>query len=144
MSNEIFQAAKMASSRTRAQNTGPRAQNNGPWVSSGFIDDDSVECRLATQTVTTSTSYWQVLSEVKLRRIFDVCKRRANSSFACICKKKEWFHTWGHVGDSLTDCVKKQHDLGLAASAAGLSCIFTLAVREPPVLASCIEIYYLF
>ena len=27
-----LQTAKMASSRTRAQNNGPRAQNNGPWV----------------------------------------------------------------------------------------------------------------
>ena len=33
-------------------------------------------------------------------------------------------------------------DLGLSASAAGLCYIFTLAVRQPPVLASCIEIYY--
>ena len=27
-----LQAAKMASSRTSAQNNGPRAQKNGPWV----------------------------------------------------------------------------------------------------------------
>ena len=33
-------------------------------------------------------------------------------------------------------------DLGLSASVAGSCCIFTLAVRQPPVLASCIEIYY--
>ena len=33
-------------------------------------------------------------------------------------------------------------DLGLSASAAGSCCIFTLAVRQPPVLASYIEIYY--
>ena len=33
-------------------------------------------------------------------------------------------------------------DLGLSASAAGSCYIFTLAVRQPPVLASCIEIYY--
>ena len=32
--------------------------------------------------------------------------------------------------------------LGLAASVAGSYCIFTLAVREPPALASCIQIYY--
>ena len=29
-----LQAAKIASSRTSAQNNGPRVQNNGPWVSS--------------------------------------------------------------------------------------------------------------
>ena len=29
-----LQAAKMASFRTSAQNNSPRAQNNGPWVSS--------------------------------------------------------------------------------------------------------------
>ena len=34
-------------------------------------------------------------------------------------------------------------DLGLSAAAAGSCCIFTLAVRQPPVLASCIEIYYI-
>ena len=28
-----FQTAKMASSRTSAQNNGPREQKNGPWVS---------------------------------------------------------------------------------------------------------------
>ena len=33
-------------------------------------------------------------------------------------------------------------NLGLSASAAGSCCIFTLAVRQTPVLASCIEIYY--
>ena len=27
-----LQTAKMASSRTSAQNNGPRAQKNGPWV----------------------------------------------------------------------------------------------------------------
>ena len=52
----------------------------------GFIN--AVHRRLATQTVTMLTSCWQVLSEVELRRIFDVCKRWANSSFACICKEK--------------------------------------------------------
>ena len=31
-------------------------------------------------------------------------------------------------------------DLGLSASAASSCCIFTLTVRQPPVLASCIEI----
>ena len=33
-------------------------------------------------------SCWQVLSEVELRRIFDVYKRWANSGFECICKEK--------------------------------------------------------
>ena len=52
----------------------------------GFID--AVKHRLATQTVIMLTSRWQVLSGVELRRIFDVCKRWANSSFGCICKEK--------------------------------------------------------
>ena len=52
----------------------------------GFID--GVQHRLATQTVTMLTSCWQVLSDVELRRIFDICKRWANSNFACICKEK--------------------------------------------------------
>ena len=33
-------------------------------------------------------------------------------------------------------------DLSLSGSAAGSCCIFALAVRQPPVLASGIEIYY--
>ena len=33
-------------------------------------------------------SCWQVLSEVELRRIFDVYKRCVNSGFACICNEK--------------------------------------------------------
>ena len=32
--------------------------------------------------------------------------------------------------------------LGLLASAADSCCIFTLAVRQPPVFSSCLEIYY--
>ena len=42
----------------------------------------------ATKPVTMITWRWQTLSEVELRRIFDVCKRWTNSSFACICKEK--------------------------------------------------------
>ena len=52
----------------------------------GFVY--AVQRRLVTKMVTISTSCWQALSEVELRRIFDVCKRWANSSFACICKEK--------------------------------------------------------
>ena len=52
----------------------------------GFID--VAQRRLETQPVTMLMSRWQVLSEVELRRIFDICKRWANSSFACICKEK--------------------------------------------------------
>ena len=58
----------------------------------GFID--AVQRRLATQMVTMLTSCWQVLSKVELRRIFDVCKWWANSSFACIsaftCSKEKY------------------------------------------------------
>ena len=52
----------------------------------GFID--AVQRRLETQMFTMLTSCWQVLSEVELRRIFDVCKRWASPSFTCICKEK--------------------------------------------------------
>ena len=66
----------------------------------------AVQRRLAMLTVTMLlSSCWQLSSEVELRRIFDVCKRWANSG--------------------LHEFVKKN----------------TLAVRQPPVLASCIEIY---
>ena len=52
----------------------------------GFID--AVQRRPATQAITMFTSCWQVLSEIELRRISNVCKRWANSSFAWICKEK--------------------------------------------------------
>ena len=52
----------------------------------GFID--AVQRHLATQIVIMLTSCWQMLSEFELRRIFDVFKRWANSSFVCICKEK--------------------------------------------------------
>ena len=52
----------------------------------GFIY--TVQRRLATKTVTMLRSCWQMLSEVELRPIFDVCKWWANLSFACICKEK--------------------------------------------------------
>ena len=54
----------------------------------GFID--AVQLRLATQTVTMLKSCWQVLSEVELRRIFNVCKRWANSSLHVFVKKKKY------------------------------------------------------
>ena len=78
----------------------------------------AVQRRLATLTVTMLiSSCWQLSSEVKLRRIFDVCKRWANSGFACICKEKS----------------------GLIREA-------TRAIRSllvwNAVLTSCIEIYY--
>ena len=41
----------------------------------GLCDfNGAVQRRLATQTVIMLTSYWQPLSEIELRRIFDVCK----------------------------------------------------------------------
>ena len=53
-----------------------------------FNGNGDVQSRLATQTVTMLTPGWQVLSEVELRRIFDVwrprCKRWVNSGFECI------------------------------------------------------------
>ena len=49
----------------------------------------AVQRSLATQTVTMLMLCWQVLSDVELRRIFDVCNKRwANSRFASICEEK--------------------------------------------------------
>ena len=49
----------------------------------------AVQRRLTTLTVTMLiSSCWQLLSEVELRRIFDVRKRWADSGFACVCKEK--------------------------------------------------------
>ena len=56
----------------------------------GFID--AVQRRLATQTVTMLTSCWQVLSQVELERIFDVCKLWAKPSFAYICKEIVYYN----------------------------------------------------
>ena len=48
----------------------------------------AVQRRLATLTVTMLiSSCWQLLSEVELRRIFDDCKRRANSGSREFVKK---------------------------------------------------------
>ena len=84
----------------------------------------AVQRRLATLTVTMLiSSCWQLSSEVELRRIFDVCKRWANSGSHEFVKK---------------NMVRYMKPHGRFAH-----CIFILAVRQPPVLASCIEIYYL-
>ena len=126
----------------------PRAQNNGPSMSSvwhrysvkcskhglrAFIG--AVQRRIAKQTVTMLTSCWQVLSEVELRRIFDVCKRWPNSNFACICKKNMLRCMRPHGRFAYWSCKKSAFtlNLGLAASAAGSYFFtgFTLVVREP-------------
>ena len=83
----------MAYSRTSAQKNGPRAQsvfrnsvkrfNHGPRAFNG-----GVRHRLAMQTFTMLTSFWEMVSDVELRRIFDVRKRWANSGFAWICREK--------------------------------------------------------
>ena len=105
------------------------------------LHSGAVKRRLATQTVTMlKSSCWQLLSEVELRRIFDVCKRWVNSDFACLCKLI-WFDIWGHTGDSLTARMKMQHLRSASGWTAGYAA-FPLAVRPPPVLASCIKIYY--
>ena len=81
------------------------------------------------------TSCWQVLSEVVLRRIFDVYERWANSGFACFCKEK-----YGQIYEA-TRAIRSllvwkfstyTLDLGLSSSNARSCCIFTLAVRETP------------
>ena len=79
----------------------------------GTLFNGAVQRRRATQTITMLTSRRQLLSEVELQRICDICKRWANSEFACIYKKK-----YGSIHEA------------------------TLAVRELPVLASCIGKYY--
>ena len=105
----------------------------------------AVQRRLVTLTVAILvSSCWQLSSEVELRRIFDVCKRWANSGSHEFVKKN-MDRTMRPLG-RFAHCSCKNGaltlDLGLSALTAGLCCIFTLAVRPPPVLASCIEIYY--
>ena len=82
----------------------------------------AVQRRLATLTVTMLvSSCWQLSSEVELRRIFDVCKRRANSGSHEFVKK---------------NMVRYMRPHGQFAH-----CSCKNAVRQSPVLASCIEIY---
>ena len=153
----LLQTAKMASSRNSAHNNGPRAQNNRPWVKRvlwvsvkclthslhGF--NGAVQRRLATPTVTTLIlSCWQLSSKVELRRIFDVCKQWANSGSHEFVKKNmvRYMRPHGRFAHCSCKNAALTLDLGLSASAARSCCIFTLAVRQPLVLASCVEIYY--
>ena len=83
----------------------------------------AVQRRLATLTVTILiSSYWQLSSEVELRRIFDVCKRWTN---------------WGSH-----ELVKKNMVRYMRPHGRFTHCSCKNAVRQPPLLASCIEIYY--
>ena len=105
----------------------------------------AVQRRLVTLTVTMLiSSRWQLSSEVELRCIFDVCKRWFNSGSHEVVKKNMVRHMRPNGRFAHCSCKKTALtlDLGLSASTAGSCCIFTLAVRQPPVLASCIEIYY--
>ena len=105
----------------------------------------AVQRRLATLTVTmVISSCWQLSSEVELRRIFDVCERWANSGSHEFVKKNmlRYMRPHGRFAHCSCQNAALTLNIGLSASAAGSCCIFTLAVRQPPVLASCIEIYY--
>ena len=88
----------------------------------------------------------QELTEVELRCIFDVYKRWANSGSHEFVKKNMVRYMRPHGRFAHCSCKNAAHtvNLGLSASAAGWCCIFTLAVRQPPVLASCIEMYYFY
>ena len=140
-----LQTAKMAFSRTSAQNNGPRMQKKWPlgvkqsplgetcfnraWNVVKCLTHDlrgfngAVQRRLATLTVTMLiSSCWQLSSEVELRRIFDICKRWANSGSHEFVKKNMVWYIRPHGRFAHCSCKN--------------------AVRQPPVLASCIEIYY--
>ena len=106
----------------------------------------AVQRRLATLTVTMLiSSCWQLSSEVELRRIFDVCKRWANSGSHEFVKKNmvRYMRPQGRFAHCSCKNVAWTRGRGRRqAEVEGECCIFTLAVRQPPVLASCIEIYY--
>ena len=83
----------------------------------------AVQRRLATLMVTILISpSWQLSSKVELRRIFDVCNRWANSGSHEFVKKSMVRYMRPHGRFAHCSCKN--------------------AVRQPPVLASCIEIYY--
>ena len=105
----------------------------------------AVQHRLATLTVTMLiSSCWQLSSEVELRCIFDVCKRWANSGSHELVKKNMVRYMKPHGRFAHCSCKNPAwtRGRGRQAEVEGSCCIFTLAVRQPPVLASCIEIYY--
>ena len=105
----------------------------------------AVQRRLAALTVTMLISLcWQQLSEVELRRISDICKQWANSGSHEFVMQNKVRYMRPHARFAHCSCKNAALtlDLGLSASAADSCCIFTLAVRPPPVLTSRIEIYY--
>ena len=107
----------------------------------------AVQRRLATLTVTMLTSpCWQLLTEVELRRIFDVYKQWANSGSHEFVKKNMVRYMRPHARFAHYSCknVALTRGRGWEADVEGSCCIFKLAVRQPPVLASYIEIYYYF
>ena len=83
----------------------------------------AVQRRLATLTVTMLiSSCWQLSSEIELRRIFDVCKQWANSGSHEFVKKNMVWYMRPHGRFAHCSCKN--------------------AVRQPPVFAACIKIYY--
>ena len=88
----------------------------------------AVQRRLATLTVTMLiSSCWQLSSEVELRRIFDVCKRWANSGSHEFVKKNMVRYMRPHGRFAHCSC---KHgaltlDLGLSASAACMLHFYT-------------------
>ena len=105
----------------------------------------AVQRRLATLTVTMLISAcWQLSSEVDLRRIFDVCKRWANSGSHEFVKKNmvRYMRPRGRFAHCTCKNVAWTRGRDRQAEVEGECCIFTLGVRQLPVLASCIEIYY--
>ena len=69
----------------------------------------AVQRRLATLTVTMLiSSCWQLLSEIELRHIFDVCKQSEPTRIRMNLYRKILFDTWGHTGDSITAHVRMQ------------------------------------
>ena len=105
----------------------------------------AVQRRLAMLTGTMLiSSCWQLSSEFELRCIFDVCEWWANSGSHEFIKKNmvRYMRSHGRFAHCSFKNAALTFDLGLSASAACSCYIFTLAVRQPPGLASCIEIYY--
>ena len=82
----------------------------------------AVQRRLATLTLTMLiSSSWQLSSAVELRRIFDVCKRWANSGSHEFVKKNMLRYMRPHGRFAHCSCKNAAFtlDLGLLASAAG-------------------------
>ena len=83
-----LQTAKIANSRTSTQNNSRRAQNFLTRQQSFLLHLKMLKRWFKAPPSDANANYVNVLNEVEWQRIFDICKRWANSGFAFTYKIK--------------------------------------------------------